>query len=122
MNTYKLFAALFAASTLVVACSGSDDGKTTDTSGTVSGKSTGEEGSPSGSGKNDGPSSNNGSSGGGSSSGGQTCKGSSLCINGSCKCTEGPKKGASCCYAPESEDDPPCAKSKECDVVCNSCD
>jgi hypothetical protein len=52
----------------------------------------------------------------------ENCSGSSICINGSCKCESGPQKGKSCCYAPEEEDDPPCAKANECDNVCNSCD
>jgi len=49
---------------------------------------------------------------------GQTCKSSSL--NG--RCTAGPSKGSSCCYAPENADDPPCAVSNECSNVCRYCE
>jgi len=101
-----------------VACGGSDSGggTTTDSSKSDPGTKTGK------------PSSSSSSSGGGntSSSGGesteQNCGGSSLCINGSCKCTEGPPKGKACCNPPESEDDPECPKAQECDTVCHYCE
>lgn len=122
MNISKtvLVSVLLSAS-LAIACGGSDDGKTTDTSGTSGTKSSRNSGndssddSRSSDSRDDGPSSNQ------NDTQQQDCSGSSACINGSCKCESGPQKGKSCCYAPEEEDDPPCAKANECDNVCNSC-
>jgi hypothetical protein len=115
MNFSKIsLAAALVAASLAVACGGSDSGKTPDPSGT------GGTGGNTGGGKGGNTSS---PSGGATqeTSHTETCQGSSLCINGSCKCTEGPQKGSSCCEAPESDEDPPCAKADQCDNFCNSC-
>lgn len=85
--------ALLSASSLLYAC-GSDSEKT-----------------------GDGRSTSGGSNTSGGSSSEQTCQSSSL--NG--RCTAGPAKGSSCCYAPSSPDDPPCASSDECSTVCRYC-
>lgn len=46
----------------------------------------------------------------------QTCNERHLCINGSCKCTEGPKKDSTCC----DPDDSSCTFNK-CDTFCRYC-
>ena len=123
MNVSKIsIIAILLGSSLVFACSGSDEGKTTDSSGTDSSRR-------SRGGADDGDSRDSDDRDDGPSSRQedeqpqtQECQGSSICINGSCKCESGPNKGKSCCYAPEEEDDPPCAKANECDNVCNSCE
>lgn len=124
MNVSKLvLAAILAFASPVIACSPSDDGKTTDTSGTEGRRTSRSDDDDSDTRdsrdsdeRNDGPSTQQDPE-----PQTQECRGSSVCINGSCKCESGPNKGKSCCYAPEEEDDPPCAKANECDNVCNSC-
>jgi hypothetical protein len=68
-------------------------------------------------------SSGGGSSSGGSSSGGSSSSGSSTCeansVNG--QCSDGPKKGSSCCYQPQNQGDPACAAADDCDNVCKFC-
>ena len=46
----------------------------------------------------------------------QTCNEHHLCINGSCKCTEGPKKDNTCCDPSDSS----CSFNK-CDTYCKYC-
>jgi hypothetical protein len=124
MNVSKIIlAAILASSSLAIACSGSDEGKSTDSSGTEGRRSSRSDDDDDRDSR-DRSSNDSNDSDDESSSQQQTqeCRGSSLCINGSCKCESGPQKGKSCCYAPEEEDDPPCAKANECDNVCNSCD
>ncbi|MHB8872752.1 MAG: hypothetical protein ACYC8T_03600 [Myxococcaceae bacterium] len=63
-----------------------------------------------------GTESGTGSGGGGGSSSSQTCKENHACINGSCRCTEGPKKDSSCC----DPDSTTCTTNK-CDTYCKYC-
>ncbi|MFT3710292.1 MAG: hypothetical protein QM817_21910 [Archangium sp.] len=51
-----------------------------------------------------------------SSSSSQTCTQKYDCINGNCKCTEGPKKDSSCCDPNDSQ----CTNNK-CDTFCKYC-
>ncbi|MBL8916273.1 MAG: hypothetical protein JNM17_36570 [Archangium sp.] len=51
-----------------------------------------------------------------SSSSSQTCTQKYDCLNGSCKCTEGPKKDSSCCNPNDSQ----CTTDK-CDTFCRYC-
>ena len=99
MNSSFFVVALLSASSLLYAC-GSDSEKTGDGKSSSGGSNT-----------------SGGSTTSGGSSSEQTCQSSSL--NG--QCTAGPAKGSSCCYAPSSADDPPCASSKECSTVCRYC-
>lgn len=46
----------------------------------------------------------------------QTCNTRHACINGSCRCSEGPKKDSSCC----DPDDSSCTVNK-CDTFCRYC-
>lgn len=46
----------------------------------------------------------------------QTCNEHHLCINGSCTCSEGPKKDSSCCDPSDSS----CTVNK-CDTFCRYC-
>lgn len=46
----------------------------------------------------------------------QTCNERHLCINGSCTCSEGPKKDNSCCDPSDSQ----CTTNK-CDTYCKYC-
>lgn len=46
----------------------------------------------------------------------QTCNERHECINGACQCTEGPKKGSSCCDPNDSS----CSTNK-CDTYCKYC-
>jgi hypothetical protein len=55
-----------------------------------------------------------GGAGGGSSQ--QTCSHQFGCINGNCSCSDGPKKGSSCC----DPDDSTCTQNK-CDSFCQHC-
>lgn len=111
----KLSAALFTLlATALVACSGSDDNTGDTGSNTPSTSSKTGSGSKTPSGSKTGDSSQSTDS---TESSEKTCSSSSL--NG--RCTEGPNKGKSCCYAPESEDDPPCSSSNQCDTVCEYC-
>jgi hypothetical protein len=47
----------------------------------------------------------------------QSCSEQHQCINGSCSCTAGPKKGNSCC----DPDDSTCSSSTRCDNYCQYC-
>lgn len=51
-----------------------------------------------------------------STSSSQTCQQKYDCINGNCKCTEGPKKDSSCCDPNDSQ----CSTNK-CDTFCRYC-
>ena len=65
-----------------------------------------------------GPTTNGGTGGGtgGGSSSSQTCTHQYGCINGNCKCSEGPNKDSSCC----DPDDSSCTTNK-CDTFCRYC-
>ena len=118
MKPSMLFVSLVAASSFLLACSGTDNtgGTGTDTDKTDKGPS-GSSGKTSSGSSGKTPSSESPPSSSGSSSS-QTC--SSASLNG--RCTAGPKKGTSCCYAPESEEDPTCSKSNQCENVCEYCE
>lgn len=47
----------------------------------------------------------------------ETCTQKHECINGSCRCTAGPKDGSSCCDPTDSS----CSSSQKCDVYCRYC-
>ncbi len=56
--------------------------------------------------------------GGGSMTMEQTCTEMHACVNGNCKCSEGPKKDESCC----NPDDSSCSNSStRCDNYCKVC-
>ena len=113
MKQRLAFALLAVGSLSLFACSSSDD--TGGSSGSSGNGSSGNGSSGDGSSGSSGNGSS-GSSGNGSSE--TTCTSSSL--NG--QCLKGPNKGASCCYQPSSEDDPPCSASNDCDSVCKTCE
>ncbi len=58
-----------------------------------------------------------GSTGQGGGGGSQTCQEQHDCINGSCKCTSGPKKDSACC----DPDSTTCTTNK-CDTFCRYCE
>lgn len=110
--------ATLAASSFLFACSGADTGNTGDGTPSSSKKTDTDNTDRSGTGKSGTDKPGTDKSGTDKPSKEKTCKASSL--NG--RCTEGPKKGSSCCYAPSDPEDPPCKSSNECDTVCEFCE